>query len=460
MTVVILGAGGVAKAILEALPKIKWIPLFVWQRIVIVEPRDLDHTQLLEPYKWTHRQVALTPQNLEKELNDILHERDIVFDCTVNVDAIAVMKICHSKECLYYAASVENWLTPKPEILDTSPTALTERSLYNRELLASETFGHRGVTMIASIGMNCGLISCFALRGIRHYAEFHNKKQALNLISNGKWGEAAKILKLRMITVTERDTTKTRKAAPSTGFTNTWSSVGLVAESLDGVQVGRGSHEPEFGIKPTSGGPGHVRLLPVRGMDLVQWSYAPSRHHKGQKFLGFTIPHSECTTLSQFLLHEDYSVTCSFCYRPCEAARQSLQRLRANNYKAPPENEMHVLTLDEIEDRSYDCVGALLLFEDGTNWWSGTILDGHDVKKLGFEVTDPTLLQVSISMLSACKFALDSPFQGYLTPEYLPIDEMLDRCSPFLGRIYSAPVEGKFPIHFHDFIVKDGINKM
>ncbi len=451
MKIVLIGFGAVGKTIVEMLPKIQFIPRYLWQNLAIIEPNEIlaEHRWLLNDFRWTHHQLALSPTNIRDKFLPLLENNDIVLDCSVNVDAIELMQCCSEKQCLYVNTSMENWQTPHPEHLDTDPLALVQRSLYERGLLARAKFIKPSVSLMSDFGCNPGIISLLTLRGMRDYAQHHENKQALALIANGEYAQAAKLLQLRLIHITEHDTQiPTHEPDPSV-FANTWSVDGFVAECLDPVQIGFGTHEPEIGTKPDKG-PQNVRILPVRGMDLCQWSFSPLRNQDGSKFRGYSIPHGESGTISHFLTCQNYRPSVSFVYRPCSTARQCVKTMREHGYKPP--SKTHVFTLAELQSGA-DAVGALLLFENGSNWWSGTILDVEDVKKLGFRIASPTVVQVGISMLSALRWMLDHPSEGFLTPENVDVDEVLNRSIAYLGKVYSGPIAGlQCPVHFQDFL--------
>jgi len=91
----------------------------------------------------------------------------------------------------------------------------------------------------------------------------------------------------------------------------------------------------------------------------------------------------------------------------------------------------------------YDKVGALIILNknpltgEQKNWcyWSGSIL-GQESKFFG-----ATTMQVGIGVLTALKWAIENPTKGPCWSEALPSDWVIEHCSPFLGRIYSGPVD-------------------
>lgn len=474
MKLVLVGFGAVGKTILEMLPLTKLVPRENYQKLLIIEPKSLDGPSwLLEGIDWQHIRVALTPKNMVSILEPHLQSGDMLLDCSVDVDALQIMAICERVGANYINSSMEDWATAHPEHLDTSKKALFKRSLYARILEAREKFKNAKMSMLVDQGQNPGSVSLFALKALREKARAMNATAALEDIEKRNFASAAQKLELRLIHITEYDSqvTKSPKENSST-FYNTWSCVGLIAESLDPAQIGFGTHEAPLAnaFEPLVG-PRNVRILPVRGMDLLQWSLSPQRDSfeaksksPFHKYMGFAIPHGEANTISQCLSLPGYRPTVSFVYRPCAVARSGLRRMRKQGY-VPPQ-DTHVLNLTEIES-GCDAIGALLVFADGSYVWSGTLLNVRDMQGLGIRFAGPTTVQVGIAMLSAWHWMLENPHKGFLTPEDLPFEEILDMAIPFLGpcpTLFSPPHEtisrvprfSFLPTHFTDYVYSPG----
>lgn len=498
---VLIGCGAVGCAVLELLPLSTLVPAAAWARILIIEPRALTHEiQALRPRlrEVEHWQVALTRGNLESTLDRALGRGDAVVDASVNVDALAVMAFCNTRGCIYVNTSMENWEVPHPEKLDPAPGALYERSLYARVLEAKRRFPPGGPSMLADHGMNPGLISHFAQRGLEDVAKKLGDSTALALLRGGSPQGAAKAaerLGLRVLHIAEKDTQLPKRGRPSKHFYNTWSAVGLIAEALDPVQIGLGTHEDGSAtIAPNTGGKGphlrnnavisgpshfvtpplgpkNARFLPIRGMDLRLTSFSPGRHGRGSKITGYAIPHGESNTLSALLTRNPggspqaalYRPSVYYVYQVAPCARASLERLRKGRHSPGTMPVKHVLRLPEIR-KGYDAVGALLLFDETpTNprrgvreWWCGTILSTEDVKRYGFVHSGPTVVQVAIAIVSALRWLLANPARGFLTPEDLPFASILRDAVPFLGRIFSGRVASGLGRRrqFSEFIVR------
>jgi len=433
---ILIGCGAVGCAVLELIPLCRLLPAL--GALVIIEPGPVAGLPVLRGLTYRHIRVALTQANLAAILDPLLARATpkVVFDCSVNVDALAVMARCHAAGSLYLNCSQEDWETEAPEVIDPRPAALLKRALCSRIWAARAAFAS-GPTMLADEGMNPGIVSLFALRGLEDMAKAAKDAASVADMQAGRYAAAAERLGVRAIHITERDTQTLRRPRPRGEFWNTWSSIGLAAEALDPIQMGRGTHE----APPTAGAVDvrNMRLVPQRGMDAAAWSYSPARRGPGRRYAGYLISHGEANTLSAALSRPGYRPSVYFVYQPCLFGRASLAELRTNGYRPPTGAAAHVATLPELRS-GYDAVGALIWSDRHPAWWSGTVLDNRDMAPLGFKYSGPTTVQVAIALVAALKWMLAHPAAGLITPEDLPYAEILRDCEPYLGRVLSGPV--------------------
>lgn len=476
---VLLGCGGVGAAVLELWPKCKLLPNSLLKNLVIIEPRDLKrHSVLQRLYKnkYQHIQVALTLDNMDKILSPILNKGDIVFDCTVNVDALSLMEICNKRGCMYANCSMENWAPENPWKIDSTGEGLFRRSLCSRIWEGKRKFKN-GPSMLADEGMNPGIVSMFALKGIEDMARAYKNDRALKYMKNKKFAHAAQEMGIRTIHITEHDTQRLKKHKKKNHFYNSWSAIGLVAESLDPIQCGKGTHEKRH-IKGALD-IRNMRIIPKRGIDELAWSYSPARKNDGGKFTGYMISHGEANTLSHCLTkykdemeppkrldkkYDNYSTkgdskhqyrpSVYFVYQPSPFARESIKEMREKKYHPHPDEKCHVVSADEIKG-GFDAVGAAIWSDKYNSWWSGCVLDKKDTTKMGMKFSGPTTIQVAIALMSAMKWMIKNPNKGFITPEDLPYNEILKDCYKYLGRIYSdeIPIEPPEKLTVADFKV-------
>ncbi len=468
----ILGFGGVGAAVAELWNIYGKLGKITDYKITILEPTDLsNHPVFLELFAKgnpTVIQKMITPENIT-DLGNLKGFRNaIVLDCTVNVDALAIMKICNENNNLYINCSMENWDTENPLEIDTIPEELYERALFGRIKKAKSAFANKnGPTMLADQGMNPGIVSLFTMKAIKKMAE-ELSQDALVAIQSGNWSKAAELLKITKIHITERDT-QTWDARNSSDlfsrelsreeerkhpvFENTWSAVGLLAEALDPIQIGKGKGigKSDFLENIEHSDFNNIRIFYKHGIDIKTKAIAPDpfyhsseqvlknqfekgSENQGKEYEGWVIPHGESGTLSFKLQSENYRPTVYFVYEPALNARIFLENLKLAPEKANivKNLEYRVVPLPEIKSGA-DMVGAAIYSDYGV-WWSGTILSELDVKKMGLTWSGPTTIQVAISILTALKWMIKNPKLGFITPEDVPL-KVLEECEPFLGKI-------------------------
>lgn len=465
---VLLGCGGVGSAVLELWPVCQLLPNSLLENFIIVEPKDLSNHPVLKMYKgrYTHIKKAITHKNIGF-VAKLLQKGDVVFDCTVNVDALALMKVCNKKGCLYANCSMEMWEPAAPWKIDATQKGLFHRSLCSRIWEARRLY-KKGPSMLADEGMNPGIVSMFTLKGIEDMAKAYGNQKAVSYMEAGRYADAAQELGIRTIHITEHDTQRLKKSRPKKYFYNTWSAIGLVAESLDPIQCGKGTHEnPD----PTALDVRNMRIIPKRGIDELAWSYSPARTNDGGKFIGYMISHGEANTLSTCLTKyktdmkappfltkkypanhnygskdtkRQYRPSVYFVYQPSVFARDSISEMRNAKYHPHPDNKCYVVTAPEIKS-GFDAVGAAIWSDKYPGWWSGCILDKTDTDRFGMKFSGPTTIQVAIALMSAMKWMLKNPNRGFLTPEDLPYKEILNDCYKYLGRIYSDKIPESVP---------------
>jgi len=321
---------------------------------------------------------------------------------------------------------------------------LYERTLHScQRAIAREKFKDNGPTAILDSGMNPGLISHFAKVALEECAKDEGLKPV------GKHHSyLAKHLNLQAIHCSERDTQVSMMNRELHTFYNTWCPIGFFEEATDPVQLGWGSHElklEEDFFKPPlqlEGNDGRVRVttkrgndqifLPRQGMDVKIKSWEPI----SGEFEGYAISHGEAASLSRYLTNGTYRPSVYYVYLPCQAAIDSLNEVRQNDYTMLANN--YVYKCRDIAG-GYDAVGALMMFGELEGdvrrvVWHGTIVDNETAKEISPEI-NATCLQVAGGVLSAVDFCSSNPRRGVLYPEGLDSRRALDIARPCLGRI-------------------------
>lgn len=453
MKLLSIGCGAVCKSFFEL--------LYVEQQRTGKRPLPLSGLTIIDPklapdfgimvHLWTGvipqiLNVALDSNNIDDIVSPLLDTHDFVIDLSVNVDSLRLIKLCKNKGVNYINTSVENFDIEHPEVL--SKKSIEKRLLYNRMMEAHSIFNTgkgEKPTIVLNAGMNPGLVQHFSKKCIHTIVhDVLNDKQLKKMLREERWGEVCKFLRVSTIHVSEIDTQICTYKRPKGWFINTWSADGLVSEGQDPVQVS--THEEGGKWKTPAKGEKNIKYMFSRGMDVKAKTYFPLPG--GNKYIsgtGYVIPHAENDTLAKFLRVGDYYPDVYYVYHPSPIAISSLKALKENGYKALPNSK--VLALDEIKT-GYDAVGALLYlekseyFKEPIAFWCGTLLSTEEVKKLGFNVSNATCLQVSAPLLSTVKWMLKHrKSEKLLSPENLPYEKIIEGSEDYLGEILFTPIK-------------------
>ncbi len=411
--------------------------------------------------------LEVLPENIDRDFLPHVKKGDLLVDLSWNVYFHPLIRHCLTIGATYLNTSIEYW---KLEHEDDLKTEFIQRTLHesHREARYMEIDNPKSSALLIQ-GMNPGLISMFALRGLSQVAKAvlaeakkanvmtDNLKNLEHCLKGKMWNYVAAELDVIAFHCSEYDTQLTNTPRARGSFKNTWSPYGFYAEGVDPIQLGWGTYEHPAhtvqGAVPSYGVPNQI-YLPLRGVDGVAESYTYNR-----KFTGLLISHSENDTLAQFLTVINpqsgevlYRPSAYYVYSPAQEALDSLNEVRANGYRMLP-HTTQIRGTDIVSGE--DAVGALLLFQHDpiqrlvygqqqaptAAFWCGSILTIEQTRKLDLVHSGPTAVQVGISLLSAATYLGKSKRRGLLFPEDLPHDKILDACEPYLGTIFADWVD-------------------
>ncbi|MEN6457337.1 MAG: saccharopine dehydrogenase C-terminal domain-containing protein [Thermoguttaceae bacterium] len=440
--VLFLGYGAVAQC---ALPIFAEHFHFRPENITVIDFED--RRSALEP--WTAQGVRffqrrITPENFAAELGACLSAGDLLIDLAWNIDCCEILQWCHDHGVLYVNTSVEVW-DPYAGAPNKHPT---ERTLYWRHMnicRMTDAWDRPGPTAVIEHGANPGLISHWTKQGLLDIAErlLDDRKvqgaeadEIRQLAADRTFNRLAMALGVKVIHCSERDTQITHQPKQVDEFVNTWSIEGLREEGITTAEMGWGTHEKQF---PPSTyqhreGPRNQICLARMGMNTWVVSWVP--HYC---IRGMIIRHGEAFTISNFLtVWRDgapvYRPTVHYAYCPCDGAMASLDELRGRDYSLQP--KLRIMT-DEIIGGT-DILGALLMGHAYGAWWTGSVLDIEESRRL-VPHQNATTLQVAISVVAAIRWMVEHPDRGVCTPEDLPHEYVLGIARPYLGQSLSIP---------------------
>jgi homospermidine synthase len=388
----------------------------------------------------------VTRENLGEVLARYVGPGDLVVDLSVNVGSPDMVRFCHDCGVLYVNTSIETW----PGDADDPSLPAPERALYRTHMsirrMVEEWGARRGPTAVLDHGANPGLVSHFtrvALQDIagRWLAEGGGGERAelvKDALDHGAWNRLAMRLGVRVIHISERDTQVLGAPKHATELLNTWSPEAFFAECQAPVEMGWGTHERQLPPRAFRfrRGPRNQICLDAPGVSTRVRTWVPSG-----EIVGFVIPHSEAFTISEHMTVREggralYRPTVHFAYRPCDSALASLFDLIMRDDHV--EFRQRVVS-DEIVAGS-DELGCLLMGHPYNAWWTGSVLDIDEARRLAPH-QNATTLQVACSLVAAALWALRNREAGVCVPDDLPHEEILDDAKPYLGKFLSTQVD-------------------
>jgi len=391
----------------------------------------------------------ITPDNFDQVLSKHMEDGGLLVDLAWNIGANDIIGWCHEHNVLYANTSVEVWDSLAGVFTETP----YEKSLYWRQMqLRKLSKDWRDApTAVVDHGANPGLLSHFVKLGLTDIAKklMADKKAAgqdkgklEQYLKDKNFAQLAKNLNVKVIHCSERDTQITNRPKEVDEFVGTWSIEGLREEGTAPAEMGWGTHEKELPalafIPPR--GPKNQIFLAQMGINTWVRSWVPD-----EEIVGMVIRHGEAFGLSDRLTvwKDDpadpghgkkavYRPTVHYAYMPCHETLSSLYELRGRNYVLPP--KLRIMS-DEIISGA-DILGALLMGHEYNSWWTGSILDIAEARRL-VPWQNATTIQVAIGVVAAVLWMIENPRQGINLPDDLPHDFVLDIAKPYLGKLVS-----------------------
>ena len=386
-------------------------------------------------------QEKITPENLGSVLQKYAGVDSLVIDLAWSIGANDILKWCHDHNTLYINTSVELW---NPE----KPTKIFDKTLYSRQMKLkdlSKNWPDDSVTAVVDHGANPGLISHFAKQGLLDIAEkvIEEKKASKKDLkdiekykNNLDFANLARVLGVKVIHCSERDTQITNKPKEVDEFVNTWSIEGFREEGTAPAEMGWGTHEkkiPKLANKP-SFGPKNQIFLARMGINTWARSWVP----EVGEIEGMIVRHGEAFGISDRLTVWNgkkavYRPTVHYVYMPCHEALSSLVELKARRYQMQP--KLRIMG-DEITSGK-DILGSFLMGHVYNSWWTGTSLSIEKAREIA-PGQNATTLQVAAGIISAIRYMIENPKKGICLPDDLPHDFVLEIAKPYLGDFISV----------------------
>lgn len=393
-----------------------------------------------------YRQHTITPDNLAATLGAELSEGDLLIDLAWNIDMATLLQWCRDHGVSYLNTSSEVW-DPYGDAASTHPT---ERTLYVRHMalrrLLASWPDNAGPPAVIEHGANPGLVSHFTKQALSEIAAavlkdglLAARADAIRAAADGDdYARLAELLEVRTIHIAERDTQVSALPKEPGEFVNTWSVDGFYEEGVAPAEMGWGTHEktlPPLALEHASGPRNQICLAQMAHTTLVR-STVPSG-----PIVGMVIRHGESFTICDHLTVWEgdtarYRPTVHYAYCPADAAWASFIELAGNQYAYP--ERQRIMNDDIISGR--DDLGVLLMGHPYKAWWTGMLTSIEEARAVAPH-QNATTVQVAASILGAVDWILSHPTGGVRVPDELPWREVLRVASPYLGTLWSGPID-------------------
>ena len=446
--VLVLGAGSVSQCVLPLLIE----HLVDAKQITIIDMRDnRERVTGAITAGATYVQDQLTRENMDQFLSKYLSAGDFLLDLAWNIDANAIIEWAHDHGVIYLNTSVEEW-DPYSAGAARNPT---ERTLYWRHMKLrklTNTWGGKGPTAIVEHGANPGLVSHLTKKALFDIAT--------KAIKDGKDGAGVKEayesenfpslahkLGVKVIHIAERDTQVTDKPKQVNEFVNTWSVEGFYEEGIAPAELGWGTHEKTLPINAYQHPDGPKNQICIAQPGAKTWvrSWVPN-----METTGMVIRHGEAFTISDHLTVWDkekavYRPTVHYAYCPTDAAVASMHELEMRQWDLTTNQRIMNEEIIDGDDR----LGVLLMGHAYKSWWTGSLLNIHDSRKL-IPKQSATTVQVASAVYAAVAWAMANPNAGYRVPDDLPWREVLAFAEKYWGGYHSAAADWDPLMHRND----------
>ncbi|MHB2028163.1 MAG: saccharopine dehydrogenase C-terminal domain-containing protein [Acidimicrobiales bacterium] len=443
--VVVLGCGSVAQCLLPLL-----LDHFGLNpsSVTVFESRDNRDRIASSIERGVHYvQGEITPDNLESTLNSMLSDGDLLIDLAWNIGLDELLAWCRERNVRYLNTSVEVW----SPYLDPANTSPQERTLYWRHMALRRQIAswgsNDGPSAVVEHGANPGLVSHFTKQALSEIAEavlrdglLEERHESIrSALGRGCFSELAMLLDVKSIHIAERDTQITDQPKEVGEFVNTWSVDGFYEEGVAPAEVGWGTHEkllPPRGLRHEGEGPRNQICMAQMAHKTLVHSVVPSG-----PILGMVIRHGEAFTICDHLTVWDgdnaiYRPTVHYAYCPTDVAWASFVELEGNEYAYP---ERQRIMNDEILS-GRDELGVLVMGHPYKSWWTGMRTTIDEARNVAPHQS-ATTIQVAASILGALHWMMTSPNEGVRVPDELPWREVLDVATPYVGTLWSGPID-------------------
>jgi len=429
-TVLMIGFGSIGKG---TWPLIERHFDYDRAKFTVIEP-DADNAGFLRDHQIKHVQTALTPDNYQQVLGEILDPgKGFCVNLSVDTDSLALMTFCREIGVPYIDTVVEPWAG---FYFDTTDNADRTNYALRQRVRDEKAANPGGTTAVSCCGANPGMVSWFVKEGLLTLV----KDLGQNVdtpTTRDEWGKLMQSLKVKGVHIAERDTQARATPRPRNTFVNTWSVEGFIAEGFQPAELGWGTHEkwmPETAHSYETGCQSAIWFERPGAITRVHtWCPTP-----GPQF-GYLVTHNESVSIADYFTVGDKSApdfrpTVHYAYHPCDDAVLSLHEMFGSGKQ---QTTHEILDVDEIVT-GIDELGVLLYGHDKNALWFGSRLSNAEAKTLA-PYQNATGMQVTSAVIAGMVWALENPNAGIVETDEMDHARCLEVQRPYLG-----PVEAHY----------------
>jgi homospermidine synthase len=418
--IVILGFGNIGQGLSPLLRRrFADLPVHVFD-----ERMDATQIAIAAEYGMTWARLRLTETNFAATLLPHVGEDTLVINVATSIGSRDLIAWAQQRQAFYLDTCIDPWSYRDGELASAANTnyairetvlALQRQQIGRREACATAVVAH---------GANPGLVSLLVKEALLILARRFLPTAAVPSRGN-EWARLAEALGVRVIQISERDSQHTKRPREANTFVNTWSVDGFVAEALQPVELGWGSHEAAGPLAADAKFHPYGCQAGVYFKTLGVHARVRSWSPRAGEFTGRLISHNEALSLASYLTLPGsrgprYRPTVYYAYHPCDQAMESLDLL-ADGHRQDIMAER--VLKDDIDD-GIDELGVLLLSDRHPSLWLGSQLSIHRARTIAPH-NNATSLQVVGSMLAAIEWIEANPRAGIVESEALDHDFVL-----------------------------------
>ena len=410
-SITILGFGNIGQAVAPVLRS-----RFPRIRINIVDRHiNVDQEMIANKLGLAVNKLDINSNNYEKIFVDLVPENSILLNLATSISSRDSLEWAIKNNVHYLDTCIDPWsyddgVTDSPR---NTNYFMRENLLKLRENTAT------GIcTSIIAQGANPGFVSSLVKQGLvemgmEHLTGFKEPKV------NEDWAKLACVLDVKVIQVSERDHQKTVVEREPSEFVNTWSVDGFVAEALQPIELGWGTHEYQGELDAHAIRHNGLNSSGVYFKALGAHTSVKSWSPLSGNFVGHLISHNEAFSLSEYLSCRidgalKYRPTVYYAYHPCDQAMESLDLLRDGTRNRIKSSRV---IKQEIAE-GIDELGVFLISSKYPSVWIGSHLSIDRARSIAPH-NNATTLQVVGGIMCGVEWIINNPNQGIIESEMI-----------------------------------------